>query len=106
MNATTAPDGVDRSGPGAHRRGHGEHADDESRYELDDGVLIVSPAPSYLHQRVVTRPQRFWSRSAGPSSRSWLGLASTSIGSSTGCRTWRWCGRSPRRRCSSSGRPH
>jgi Uma2 family endonuclease len=29
--------------------------DDEFRYELDDGVLIVSPAPSNLHQRVVLR---------------------------------------------------
>jgi Uma2 family endonuclease len=29
--------------------------DDEFRYELDDGVLIVSPAPSNLHQLVVTR---------------------------------------------------
>ena len=29
--------------------------DDEFRYELDDGVLIVSPAPSPLHQRAVTR---------------------------------------------------
>jgi Uma2 family endonuclease len=29
--------------------------DDEFRYELDDGVLIVSPAPSYLHQRVAFR---------------------------------------------------
>jgi len=24
--------------------------DDEFRYELDDGILIVSPAPSRLHQ--------------------------------------------------------
>ncbi len=32
--------------------------DDEFRYELDDGVLIVSPAPSYLHQRVVLRLAR------------------------------------------------
>jgi Uma2 family endonuclease len=29
--------------------------DDEFRYELDDGVLIVSPAPSSLHQLAVTR---------------------------------------------------
>src|ERR1700678_3210870 len=29
--------------------------DDEFRYELDDGVLIVSPAPSHLHQLAVTR---------------------------------------------------
>ena len=29
--------------------------DDEFRYELDDGVLIVSPAPSNLHQVAVTR---------------------------------------------------
>jgi Uma2 family endonuclease len=30
--------------------------DDEFHYELDDGVLIVSPAPSRLHQLAVTRP--------------------------------------------------
>ena len=29
--------------------------DDEFRYELDDGVLIVSPAPSRFHQLAVTR---------------------------------------------------
>ena len=29
--------------------------DDEFRYELDDGLLIVSPAPSTLHQLAVTR---------------------------------------------------
>jgi Uma2 family endonuclease len=29
--------------------------DDDFRYELDDGVLIVSPAPSRLHQLAVTR---------------------------------------------------
>jgi len=29
--------------------------DDEFRYELDDGVLIVSPAPNRLHQLAVTR---------------------------------------------------
>ncbi|MGO9293287.1 MAG: Uma2 family endonuclease [Streptosporangiaceae bacterium] len=29
--------------------------DDEFRYELDDGMLVVSPAPSTLHQLAVTR---------------------------------------------------
>jgi Uma2 family endonuclease len=29
--------------------------DDEFRYELDDGVLVVSPAPSMLHQLAVAR---------------------------------------------------
>lgn len=29
--------------------------DDEFRYELDDGILIVSPAPSRLHQLAVSR---------------------------------------------------
>ena len=29
--------------------------DDEFRYELDDGILIVSPAPSKLHQLAVAR---------------------------------------------------
>jgi Uma2 family endonuclease len=29
--------------------------DDEFRYELDDGVLIMSPAPSRLHQLAVAR---------------------------------------------------
>jgi len=29
--------------------------DDEFRYELDDGILIVSPAPSTLHQLAVAR---------------------------------------------------
>jgi Putative restriction endonuclease len=34
----------------------GEHMpDDEFRYELDDGVLIVSPAPSTVHQLAVAR---------------------------------------------------
>ena len=32
--------------------------DDQFRYELDDGVLIVSPAPSTLHQLAVARLRR------------------------------------------------
>jgi len=31
--------------------------DDGSRYELDDGVLVVSPAPANIHQLVVSRLQ-------------------------------------------------
>jgi hypothetical protein len=29
--------------------------DDGCRYELDDGVLVVSPAPMPIHQRVLHR---------------------------------------------------
>jgi hypothetical protein len=31
--------------------------DDGQRYELDDGVLVVSPAPMAIHQRVLRRLQ-------------------------------------------------
>src|SRR5215469_5752832 len=31
--------------------------DDGNRYELDDGVLVVSPAPANVHQLVVSRLQ-------------------------------------------------
>jgi hypothetical protein len=41
--------------PEEHRCAHGGQPDDEFRYELDDGVLIVSPAPSTLHQLAVAR---------------------------------------------------
>jgi Uma2 family endonuclease len=55
MNVMTAPDvwsGQDRTLTVADME---NMPDDEFRYELDDGVLIVSPAPSSLHQRAVTR---------------------------------------------------
>jgi Uma2 family endonuclease len=55
MNAMTAPDvwsGQDRALTVEDME---NMPDDEFRYELDDGVLIVSPAPSNLHQRAVTR---------------------------------------------------
>ena len=55
MNAMTAPDvwaGQDRALTVEDME---NMPDDEFRYELDDGVLIVSPAPSSLHQRVVLR---------------------------------------------------
>jgi Uma2 family endonuclease len=55
MNAMTAPDvwsGQDRALTVEDME---NMPDDEFRYELDDGVLIVSPAPSTLHQLVVFR---------------------------------------------------
>lgn len=55
MNAMTAPDvwaGQDRALTVEDME---NMPDDEFRYELDDGVLIVSPAPSSLHQLAVTR---------------------------------------------------
>ena len=55
MNVMTAPDvwsGQDRALTVEDME---NMPDDEFRYELDDGVLIVSPAPSNLHQRVVFR---------------------------------------------------
>jgi Uma2 family endonuclease len=55
MNVMTAPDvwaDQDRALTVADME---DMPDDEFRYELDDGVLIVSPAPSPLHQRVVHR---------------------------------------------------
>ena len=55
MNAMTAPDvwsGQDRALTVEDME---NMPDDEFRYELDDGVLIASPVPSYLHQRVVFR---------------------------------------------------
>jgi Uma2 family endonuclease len=43
--------------------------DDEFRYELDDGVLIVSPAPSTLHQLAVTRLAVILSAQGRPEAR-------------------------------------
>ena len=64
-------------------------ADDEFRYELDDGVLIVSRLRPRLHQLAVARltvdPQRGMS---GRVCRARPASASTSASSSTGCRTW------------------
>ena len=55
MNVMTAPDvwsGQDRALNVADME---NMPDDEFSYELDDGVLIVSPAPSNLHQLAVLR---------------------------------------------------
>src|ERR1700685_3478328 len=55
MDAMTIPDvwsGQDRALTAADME---NMPDDEFRYELDDGVLIVSPAPSTLHQLAVSR---------------------------------------------------
>ncbi len=55
MDAMTIPDvwsGQDRALTAADME---NMPDDEFRYELDDGMLIVSPAPSTLHQLAVAR---------------------------------------------------
>jgi Uma2 family endonuclease len=55
MRVMTAPDVWSDQGRALTVEDMENMPDDEFRYELDDGVLIVSPAPSSLHQRAVTR---------------------------------------------------
>jgi Uma2 family endonuclease len=55
MSVMTAPDLWSDQGRTLTVEDMENMPDDEFRYELDDGVLIVSPAPSNLHQRAVTR---------------------------------------------------
>jgi Uma2 family endonuclease len=55
MSVMTAPDFWSDQGRALTVEDMENQPDDEFRYELDDGVLIVSPAPSPLHQRAVTR---------------------------------------------------
>ena len=55
MNVMTAPDVWSDQGRALTVEDMENMPDDEFRYELDDGVLIVSPAPSSLHQLVVFR---------------------------------------------------
>jgi Uma2 family endonuclease len=55
MSVMTAPDVWSDQGRALTVEDMENMPDDEFRYELDDGVLIVSPAPSNLHQRAVTR---------------------------------------------------
>ncbi len=55
MNVMTAPDFWSDQGRALTVEDMENQPDDEFRYELDDGVLIVSPATAPLHQRAVTR---------------------------------------------------
>jgi Uma2 family endonuclease len=55
MSVMTAPEVWSDSGRTLTVEDMENMPDDEFRYELDDGVLIVSPAPSNLHQRAVFR---------------------------------------------------
>jgi len=55
MKGMTAPDVWSDQGRALTVEDMENMPDDEFRYELDDGVLIVSPAPSSLHQHVVFR---------------------------------------------------
>ena len=89
MDAMTIPDvwsGQDRALTVADME---DMPDDEFRYELDDGVLIVSPAPSTLHQLVVGASSYYL---ALPVPMGWLSCSasvSTSASISIGCRMWR-----------------
>jgi Uma2 family endonuclease len=55
MNVMTAPDLWSDQDRALTVEDMENMPDDEFRYELDDGVLIVSPAPSNLHQRAAFR---------------------------------------------------
>ena len=55
MNVMTAPDFWSDQGRALTVEDMENQPDDQFRYELDDGVLIVSPAPSPLHQRACFR---------------------------------------------------
>ena len=55
MDAMTIPDAWSGQDRALTVEDMEDMPDDEFRYELDDGVLIVSPAPSTLHQLAVTR---------------------------------------------------
>jgi Uma2 family endonuclease len=69
MNVMTAPDVWSDQGRALTVEDMENMPDDEFRYELDDGVLIVSPAPSNLHQRVVFRLAQVLDAECPPSSR-------------------------------------
>jgi Uma2 family endonuclease len=55
MNVMTAPDVWSDQDRALTVEDMENMPDDEFRYELDDGVLIVSPAPSNLHQHMMFR---------------------------------------------------
>jgi ADP-ribose pyrophosphatase YjhB (NUDIX family) len=80
--------------------------DDEFRYELDDGILIVIPAPSRLHQLAVTRLTILLSAACPADLTVLLGSASTSASSSTECPTSQWCEIAPLRPSSRKPRPN
>ncbi len=63
--------------------------DDEFRYELDDGVLIVSPAPSTLHQLAVARLTVILSAACPAGLVVLPGVSVSSSNPSIGCRMWR-----------------
>ncbi len=74
MNVMTAPDVWSDQGRALTVEDMENMPDDEFRYELDDGVLIVSPAPSHLHQRVVLRLAQLLDAACPPEFEVFIGV--------------------------------
>jgi hypothetical protein len=78
MNVMTAPDVWSDQGRALTVEDMESMPDDEFRYELDDGILIVSPAPSSLHQRASLTGSSNRTGTSRNSPRSSYGTAGTS----------------------------
>ena len=68
--------------------------DDGQRYEVIEGVLVVTPPPSGIHQRIVGRLLRQL-EDAAPSG--WLALAGVAVSGGPDSPGTRHCRRAPRR---------
>jgi hypothetical protein len=79
--------------------------DDEFRYELDDGVLIASPAPTNLHQLAVTRLAVILTAACPPGLVVLVGVGVNISRFQHRYPTWPWCALAPLRPPSRRLRP-